>query len=469
MTVIAWPTVVALLSLGGGLIIAHHTGGLMRLLLRDDPGGMLVRQMLPAAILIPLLLGYLETHGERAGIYDYATGRAILVIAMALIFSALLWQGGWRLSNAAAAQIKAEQEVRKSRDLLESFIENAPAGLAMFDRNMCYVRASKKWHLDTGLKQEAIQGRSHYEVFPTVPEQWKEAHRRGLAGEVAKGEGDWKALDGNTHTVRWTIHPWGDLGTDTHGIIIFSEDITERRRADDRLRWSEDQLRALTGRLQTASERERLRIARELHDQLGPALTGMKMDLDWIVRKHGMGREPWVAMVQDTMKLADSTIGLVRRLATDLRPDMLDALGLPAAIEWHTEEFQRRTGISCVVSMPEDPLSISGDQRIAAFRIYQEALTNIARHAHAKNVCVNLEREPNHAILTINDDGVGFPVDQLECTQSLGVVGMRERALLLGAQFCVQSVPGRGTTITLRIPLGNNSTTEQEDHEDIDR
>jgi len=232
-------------------------------------------------------------------------------------------------------------------------------------------------------------------------------------------------------------------------------DITDRKRAEDYRRWSEDQLRALAMSLQTAAERERLRIARELHDQLGQALTGMKMDLDWIVRKHGTGGDDWIPMVQSSMKVVDSTVALVRKIATELRPDMLDALGLPAAIEWHTEEFQRRTGISCVVHVLENLLVIADDEKIAVFRIYQEALTNIARHAKAKNVLVNLKREQNEAILTISDDGVGFPVGQLESTQSLGIVGMRERALLLGAQFHLQSSQGNGTTITLRIPLGD--------------
>ncbi len=246
-------------------------------------------------------------------------------------------------------------------------------------------------------------------------------------------------------------------------------DITDRKRAEDYRRWSEDQLRALAMSLQTAAERERLRIARELHDQLGQALTGMKMDLDWIVRKHGTGGDAWTLMVQNSMKVVDSTIALVRKIATELRPDMLDALGLPAAIEWHAEEFQRRTGISCAVHVPANILEISDDEKIAVFRIYQEALTNIARHAKAKHVLVSLERQQNAAILTVNDDGVGFRVDLLEHTQSLGVAGMRERSLLLGAEFSLQSSQGNGTTITLRIPLGDAATTEQEIHEDIDR
>ncbi len=272
--------------------------------------------------------------------------------------------------------------------------------------------------------------------------------------------------------VRW-VEIFGKAMTDDAGQPIrcvgVGRDITERKQAEEYRRWSGNQLRALAMRLQTAAEQERLRIARELHDQLGQALTGMKMDLDWIVRKHGTEGGPWVSMVQDCMKVVDSTIALVRKISTELRPEVLDALGLRAAIEWHMEEFQRRTGMSCTVHVPENPLGIPGEKKIAIFRIYQEALTNIARHAKATNVLVNLEQEQDAAVLTISDDGVGFPMDRLSHTQSLGVLGMRERALLMGAQFRLQSSRDHGTTVTLRIPLEGSARSERETHEDIDR
>jgi PAS domain S-box-containing protein len=244
-------------------------------------------------------------------------------------------------------------------------------------------------------------------------------------------------------------------------------DITGRKQIENRLRLSEEQLRALAARLQTANERERLRIAQELHDQLGSTLTGMKMDLDWMLRKRGEGGEEWVSAVQNTINSIDSTIAQVRRIATGLRPELLDAVGLPAAIEWHTEQFQRRTGILCAVHVHEALVSLSNDREIAVFRIFQEAMTNIARHSRAKSVLVTLEQNKTEAILAISDNGAGFALDSIEQKTSLGVLGMRERARFLGAQCCIESAPGAGTTITVRIPLEDTGPGSLEDDEGI--
>lgn len=244
-------------------------------------------------------------------------------------------------------------------------------------------------------------------------------------------------------------------------------DITEQKLAEDKLHRSEDQLHALTGRLQTAIESERLRIAQELHDQLGQALTCIKMDLDWIVRKHGVGGEVWVSMVHDAMRVVDSNIALVRRIATELRPQLLDSMGLRAAIEWEIEQFQRRTGARCVVRLTESSLDLSNEKNIAIFRIFQEAMTNIARHANASNICVDLEREQDDVVLRFQDDGIGFSSDLVEQMQSLGLLGMYERALVMGAHLDVNSQPNQGTSIILRVPADKSGIIGAEPHEDI--
>jgi PAS domain S-box-containing protein len=230
-------------------------------------------------------------------------------------------------------------------------------------------------------------------------------------------------------------------------------DITERKLAEQKLRRSEKQLRALAARVQSVTEAERLRISRELHDQLGQSLTAIKMELDWLVRKQGPRRKPWFEQVQRAMQLVDSTIGLVRKLSTELRPATLDTFGLCAALEFQVEEFQRRTGIQCCARMPQGKFDLSPEQRIAVFRICQEALTNIARHAGASQVQVTLEETRRQASFTIRDDGKGFAMESLDHKGALGILGMRERALMLGGKLDIDSAPGAGTQVTLRIPL----------------
>jgi PAS domain S-box-containing protein len=230
-------------------------------------------------------------------------------------------------------------------------------------------------------------------------------------------------------------------------------DITERKRAEHELRRSEEQLRALAARVQSVAEEERLRISRELHDQLGQALTAIKMDLDWLARKRAAPGEAQEEQIRGTMELVDSTIGLVRKLSAELRPAVLDTFGLSAALELQAEEFQRRTGIQCSVQAAPGRVGLSAEQRIAVFRICQEVLTNIVRHAGASRVDVTLAGTGGHVVFAVQDDGKGFNVESLDNRHSLGILGMQERAFMVGGVLDVNSAPGAGTRITLRIPL----------------
>jgi len=246
-------------------------------------------------------------------------------------------------------------------------------------------------------------------------------------------------------------------------------EIAERQRAEEELRKSRDQLRALAARLQSVREEERTYIAREIHDELGQACTAIKMDLALIGRKLTKRQAALRAKVDSSIQLVDGTIVTLRRIASELRPRTLDDLGLPAALEAQAQEFQSRTGIHCTVILPESPLTLDTDRSTAIFRIFQESLTNVARHAHATRVEARLRLENDRIIFQVFDNGTGFDPEVAKARKSLGLIGMQERALLLNGDFKTEGMPGSGTTMTLTIPLAPLIAAESVRHEDSDR
>jgi len=243
------------------------------------------------------------------------------------------------------------------------------------------------------------------------------------------------------------------LGPAVQRALRESADRRERQRAEDKLRRSLDQLRALTTYLQYVREEERTRIAREVHDELGQALTGLKLDMSWLATKVARSTQPVQDKVKTMVDHIDETIQTVRRIATELRPGILDSLGLGAALEWQANEFQSRSGIPCHVAAAVDDSQLNQQLTTVFFRIYQETLTNIIRHAQATRVDVLLAEENGALVLTVKDNGRGISEEEIANTRSIGLVGMRERAMLIGGEITLQGAPGRGTTMTLRVPL----------------
>jgi PAS domain S-box-containing protein len=367
-----------------------------------------------------------------------------------------------------AAHARAEEALRESEELLGLFVEHAPAALAMFDGQMRYLHASRRWRADYGLGDQELSGVSHYEVFPEIPELWKDAHRRGLAGEVLSGEADrFEKADGSVQWVRWEVRPWRDAEGEVGGIVIFSEEISERKKAQEALLRSEklayqrQQLQALAERLQQAREEERKMVARDLHDDIGQILTAIKMDMSWVVRHLPRANDEVHDRLKGSIELINDGVRSVRKICSGLRPGILDDLGLAAAIEWQSNEFAARTGISCQVSVPAGELVLDGDRATAIFRIFQECLTNVARHAEARSVRATLRAEDENLLLVVQDDGKGFR--ESEVAGSLGVLGMKERAQACGGSVQVSSSPGKGTTVTVRVPVRAPSA-ELEDH-----
>ena len=220
------------------------------------------------------------------------------------------------------------------------------------------------------------------------------------------------------------------------------------------------QLRALTAQLQVIREEERSRVAREIHDELGQALTAIKLDMNSLLRAVPADKEVEAQRGKSILKLLDETIQSVRRIATELRPGVLDELGLVAAVEWAAEEFQARTGTKCRLSLPDVEIAIDAERATALFRIFQETLTNVARHAHATEVNVRIAKQDGGLTLEVHDNGKGISQEQYATSRSLGILGMRERALLLGGELNICGAPGKGTTVSVRIPEANLKSPE---------
>jgi PAS domain S-box-containing protein len=245
----------------------------------------------------------------------------------------------------------------------------------------------------------------------------------------------------------------------------FCRNITERRKWEHELEQSRKQLRELSNHLQTAREAERSKISREIHDELGASLTALKMDLSWHGDALAKMDSKFAEKLTDMISKVDECIGTVRKIATDLRPSILDNLGLWAAIEWQAQELQNRMKIPCDLKMSVQELDMQQDEATAIFRIFQETLTNVARHSRATKVTIQVDATEHDVHMKISDNGKGMSEAELLNTQSLGLLGMYERAHTFGGEFSIRSEPGQGTVVSVHMPVhGSHALTGKEIH-----
>src|SRR3954465_8658648 len=224
----------------------------------------------------------------------------------------------------------------------------------------------------------------------------------------------------------------------------------ELHRKSERLREPEEKLRRLAAHLISVREEERAHIAREIHDELGQVLTGLKMEVTWLAKR--LREKPLVEKTDSMCKLIDTTVQTVRKIATGLRPEMLDDMGLVAAVGWQAKEFQKRTGIRCRAKLPPE-VKFDMDISTTMFRIFQEILTNVARHSRATRVDIELIVSEERLGLEVTDNGVGITDSDVSGKKSLGLLGMHERALLFGGDVKITGTPGHGTRVSVSIPV----------------
>lgn len=367
------------------------------------------------------------------------------------------------LAAGIAQHQDSEASLRESELRYRELIEHATMAITVsVNETICYANPEAARILGAKGPSE-LHGRSTFDFVPEA--RWEELRqRRGrmrATGKVATvADVQIKRVDGSLIDIEARGLPIVYDGQ--AAIQTMFMDVSDRKRAHEVLRQRESQLRALTSRLQSLREEERAWVAREIHDHLGQLLTALSLDLRLVERRLLALSDPEVrtavlTKVTSARGLADETIAAVQKIASELRPAALDRLGLEAAIESEAKAFAERTGLTMNLSLPAEANDVPPAQATAIFRIFQEVLTNVARHAQASSVTVQLKRTSADIGLTIEDDGVGIPEAELTNAASLGLLGMRERAQILGGSVAIGRKGDKGTAVAVVMPLNGQT------------
>lgn len=405
-----------------------------------------------SAILLPvrkggMIIASLNLYSVESNPFDENEIRLLLETASNISFALDKFEG-------ARLQQLAEDRMRNEKRLSDSIINSLPGIFYLYDRDGRFVRWNKNF--------ETVSGYTNDEVASMHPLDFFGGKERDLLYEkisnVFDAGYDEVTAAFVTKDSRMIPHYFNGKRVAFEGVdylIGMGLDISERVRAEEALAERAQEVERLTAHLQNIREEERSQIALEIHDVLGQQLTALKMDTTWL-KKRVAENNSVQQRIEAMLKLVDDTIKTVRRIASDLRPGILDDLGLEAALEWQGTEFQKNTGLH--VKFHSDGCSTEPDKKLSinVFRIFQETLTNIARHAKAKQVYTQFSCDQNHIHLVVKDDGKGFNLQEVETRKSLGLISMRERTRLFGGQILVTNNKPHGTVVTLDIPLTKN-------------
>ena len=348
-----------------------------------------------------------------------------------------------RTLEAQAALLQSREE------LLKIFVKHVPAAVAMLDRDMRYLQVSERWCTDYLCGRTQVLGRSHYEIFPDMPERWKEVHRRSLQGETLRSDEDrWDGQDG-PHWARWEVRPWKTPEGTVGGILILAEDISRRKQI-------EESLSEIPRKLIEAQEQERTRIGRELHDDIGQRLALLSVQMqqlqdDPLILSDTRNR--MCELQNQTSELAAD----VQSLSHELHSAKLQYLGFTGAMRGFCQEFGKQQKVEIDFQAHDLPSLVSPDTSHCFYRVLQEALHNSAKHSGVRRFEVRLWGTPDEIHLTVSDSGAGFEREAAKESRGLGLISMEERLKLLKGTLSIESQSKRGTTIHARVPLGSGS------------
>jgi PAS domain S-box-containing protein len=355
-------------------------------------------------------------------------------------------------------RVRAESLLARSETRLRGILDSAMDAIITIDESQHIVLFNAAAEGMFGCPQEEAIGAP---LTWFIPERFRGAHVShvrgfGETGTASRRMGALRIVtglrrDGEEFPIDASISQLTDRGSKFFTVIL--RDVTARVRAEEALSRSREELRELGATAHQAREQEKSRIARELHDELAQSLTALQMDVAWCKEKLPDAQEALAKKLERMETLLDTTVTATRRIAADLRPLMLDDLGLLPAVEWLVDNFTQRTGVPCELAVSTSDLKLHNAHSTAVFRIVQESLANIAKHARASRAEVAIEENGSEVTISVRDDGLGFSPQEPRKPNSFGLAGLRERAYLLGGEAAIISAPGRGTNIEVRLPV----------------
>ena len=373
-------------------------------------------------------------------------------------------------SRVVAARRRAEDAALRALSEVDQVFETAADGMRIVDRDFRVLRANETFAAMVGLPKEEIIGRKCHDVFRgQMCDTDGCPLRRVLNGdEYVEYDADKVRPDGTSIPCIVSATPFNRPDGAIIGIVEDFKDISERKRAERDLQESGERLRELTAHLQSIREEERSRIAREIHDELGQVLTALSLDVRWLNKRLPEEQGELADKTRSMGELITATVKSVSRICSELRPAILDDVGLSAAIEWQAGEFSSRTGIACNIIAEPPEIRLSEELSVAIFRIFQETLTNIVRHAQASEVVVELRLTPSDFLMRVSDDGVGMDATEPHKANSFGLLGMTERVRGFGGELSICKGKRGGACFDIIIPDPEFAAEDKEAQQPVD-
>ncbi|AIY43075.1 putative two-component sensor [Collimonas arenae] len=456
---------VAFLLFGLALMMSRPRHRLMAIITRHAPGGQMLRRSLPQMLVLLVALHWLADWGTRQNLYDRTSLPPLLTLVDSVLVLFIFWRAGGKVDLEYGARLQSAAELAEATALLIAVSDNTNDLIFVKDYQDRLIFANPAYLRRLGLSWELAKYRRSRELFPLTEDADRidQDDIRIMNGGVSETLAQTVQLPEGIVTFQITKSPWFGQQGQVMGVVGIATDISERKHAEDSLKQRELELertiaqrtallRELANHMETIREEEKRAIARELHDNMGASLTALSMHLEGVYKilpenAHWQNR-------QGQMKsLLSSLVATTRRIQTELRPNMLELFGLKAAIIEQLEDFGQRTEIVCKSSLPDEDITIDRRIEIAVYRMLQEILNNVSKHAHASQVEVILDIDEDRLALTVRDNGVGMSQERFENTSTHGLRGLNERATYLGGKVRFAAGKDKGTAVVIELPM----------------